>query len=206
MNHFKKLLPAVLVAGLIFTGAAAAFAQTEARQPIEPSCEVSLQLIVGSNDTAKRGELPANLNAITKRLRSTFPFSSFRLANTFLGRISNNGSYEYKSLGDVIGQDPAASPHALIEWNIGSFRIGPTAGGTPGFQATAFRFGARVPVMVGAREENGKMMPAVNYESIGMGLGRVGFAENVPTLIGTVDLPGADGTIFLVMTVRSADL
>ena len=50
------------------------------------------------------------------------------------------------------------------------------------------------------------MTPAISYESIGLVLHGLGFAENVPTLIGTVNLPGADGTIFLVMTVRSADL
>jgi hypothetical protein len=206
MYKFKVLLRAIFGIGLIFIAAAAAFAQTEAMSPIEPSCEVSLQLIVGSNDAAKRGEIPESLTAISKKLRSTFPFVNYRLANTFLGRISNNGNFEYKSVGDAFGQESAGSTQTFLEWSMVNFRTGPTAKGAPGFQAQGFRFGARVPVMVGAREENGKMTPSLSYESIGLSLGRLGFAENVPTLIGMVNLPGPDGTIFLVMTVRSADL
>ena len=173
---------------------------------IEPSCEVSLQLIVGSNDAAKRGDIPENLTAISKKLRSTFSFANYRLANTFLGRISNNGNFEYKSVGDAFGQGSAGSTQTFLEWSMGNFRPGPTAQGAPGFQAQGFRFGARVPVMVGAREESGKMTPSLSYESIGLSLSRLGFAKNVPTLIGTVNLPGADGTIFLIMTVRPAEL
>ena len=203
---FKIFLRAIFSISLTFTSAAAIFAQTEAMPAIQPSCEVSLHLIVGSNEAAKKGDIPENLNAIIKKLRSTFPFTNYRLANTLLGRISNDGSFEYKSVGDAFGQGSAGASQTFLEWSMNNFRTGPTAKGTPGFQAQGFRFGARVPVTVGTREENGKMIPSISYESIGLVLGKIGFAQTFPTLIGTIDMPGADGTIFLVMTVRSADL
>jgi hypothetical protein len=82
----------------------------------------------------------------------------------------------------------------------------PTAKGQPGFQAQAFRFGARVPVVAGnARADGGVPTAGLSYESIGLSLSKIGFAENTPTLIGTLNLPGANGTIFLIMTVRAAD-
>ena len=205
MNQPKFFLSAIFGLSLIFAMSVAAVAQPDAKPPVDPSYEISLQLVVGSNDAAKRTDVPENLSAISKQLRSTFTFSNYRLATTFLGRISNNGNFEYKSVTNIFGQESTSTSQTFLEWSMASFRTGPTAKGAPGFQAQAFRFGARVPVMVGAREENGKMSPIINYESIGLGLGRIGFAENVPTLIGTLNLPGADGTIFLVMTVRSAD-
>ena len=122
----KIFVPAILGFILILTSAAAAFAQTEAMSQIEPSCEVSLQLIVGSNDAAKRGDIPENLNAVSKKLRSTFSFTNYRLANSFLGRISNNGSFEYKSVGDVFGQASVAASQTFLDWSMNNFRTGPT--------------------------------------------------------------------------------
>ncbi|HEX3102519.1 MAG TPA: hypothetical protein VHQ01_12030, partial [Pyrinomonadaceae bacterium] len=78
--------------------------------------------------------------------------------------------------------------------------------GPQGFQAQGFNFGARVPVTTGTvKDQSGKDQPIVNYEKIGLDLSKVSFAENVPTLVGTLNLPGNSGTIFLIMTVKSAD-
>ena len=82
----------------------------------------------------------------------------------------------------------------------------PTTNGRTGFQADSFRFGARVPVvMSGPADASGKSLPIYNYEPIGIALSRVGLTDGSPTLIGTLNLPGTSGTIFLIMTVRSAD-
>ena len=93
----------------------------------------------------------------------------------------------------------------FLDWELGDFRTMPNAKGQTGFQARIFRFGAKVPVVVGGHEVNGKTTPVINYESIGLTLDKIGIAENVPTVIGTLNLPGTTGTIFLIMTVRSAD-
>jgi hypothetical protein len=82
----------------------------------------------------------------------------------------------------------------------------PTGNGQTGFQADSFRFGARVPVLTGGSSDAaGKGAPIYNYEPIGIALSRVGLMGGSPTLIGTLNLPGTSGTIFLIMTVRSAD-
>ena len=83
----------------------------------------------------------------------------------------------------------------------------PTAKGPSGFQAQSFRFGARVPVVTGnVKDDTGKLNQVINYESIGFSLAKVGVPENIPTFMGTVNLPGAGGTIFLVVTIKSVDL
>lgn len=70
----------------------------------------------------------------------------------------------------------------------------------------SLRFGARVPVVVGYRkDQTGKDEPAVNYEQIGLTMSRLGISENVPTLIGTLDVPNGTDMIFVVMTAKTLE-
>lgn len=173
---------------------------------VEPSYNISLQLIIGSNDAQNRGDLPAELNNVSRQLKSSFAFTNYRLASTFLGRISNTGNFEYKSTSNIFGQESSGATQSFIEWSAIQFRAMPNAAGQTGFQTQSFRFGARVPVLIAERkDEGGKVQPVFNYEQIGLNLSKVGLSQNTPTLIGTLNLPGTSGTIFLVMTVRSAD-
>ena len=170
----------------------------------EQSFDVSLHLVLGSNEGA-RGEMPSELSAVTKQIRSNFGFSNYRLASTFLGRISNSGSFEYKSVGNVFGPPSTADAQTFLEWSLGDFRTVPASVGPDSVQARAFRFGAKVPVVVGPAAGDGTKGAPIQYESIGVTVGKFGVKQNAPTLIGTLNLPGTSGTIFLIMTVRSVD-
>ncbi len=201
-KYLVKSLFVLLLAGAASLGA---YGQAPTRQ-VEPSYEVSLQLILGSNDASAKQEVPANLGSISKHLRNTFAFSNYRLAGTFLGRITNTGNFEYKSTTNMFGQESERLRPTFLDWSLLNFTHGPTEKGPQGFQAQVFRFGARVPVVVSSSADAGRPNSVVNYESIGLNLHKVGLQANSPTLIGTLNLPGAEGTVFLVMTVRSADL
>ncbi len=207
MNQPKIFLLAIITFSLILVGASVSHGQLDSKQPGGQSYDVSLQILIGSNDATQPVEIPAGLSALSKQLKSSFGFSKFRLASTLFGRLSNTGSFEYKSLTNIFGKETNITPQTFMEWSIGNFRNMPTARGTQGFQAQSFRFGARVPVPTSmAKDESGKMAPVVNYESIGLSLNKLGLPENAPTLIGTLNLPGAEGTIFLVVTVKSSDM
>ena len=192
-----------IAAVVVLTIAGLANAQGPAPAPMaDSSFDVSLHLVLGSNEGG-RGDLPNELSAVTKQMRSNFGFSNYRLASTFLGRISNSGSFEYKSVSNIFGQQSTVDTQTFLEWSLGDFHTVPTAGGGQAVQARAFRFGAKVPVVLGPT--GGDKAAPVQYESIGVNVGRFVVAQNTPTLIGTLNLPGTSGTIFLVMTVRSAD-
>jgi hypothetical protein len=210
MNQSILFRKAMLVFAVCLAASVAGFAQSDSPKQtmqVEPSYDVALHLLIGSNEGGAKTELPASLNNVSKQLKANFNFTNYRLASTFLGRISNTGNFEYKSVGDLVGKNIEGAPQTFLEWSVANFRNMPTAKGQPGFQAQAFRFGARVPVPVGVqRGEGDKGAPVYNYESIGLNLGKIGLAENTPTLVGTLNLPGADGVIFLVMTVKSADM
>lgn len=207
--NYRKLLKIAIALSMMLAASIAVLGQPELpRQQVEPSYDVELQLLIGSNDAGSRTELPASLANVTRHLRAAMPFASYRLASTFLGRVSNNGHFEYKSLSNIFGQEVELRSQSFLEWSLLNLKSLPTAKGGQGFQAQAFRFGAKVPVNTGSthKDESGKSIAVVNYESIGLSLNRVGLAENTPTLIGTLNLPGANGTIFLVMTVKAVEM
>lgn len=208
MNH-RKFTFAFAGLAIMIAASVTAFAQPEsaARVTVEPSYDVELQLLIGSNDGAKT-DLPDNLVAVTRQLKSAMPFTNYRVASAFLGRLSNGGNFEYKSLSNIFGQENELRSQSFLDWSLVRLRNLPTVKGGQGYQAETFRFGARVPVNTGAsvKDETGKSIAVINYEAIGVTLGRVGLAENTPTLIGTLNLPGANGTIFLVMTVKPVDM
>ena len=201
MHNPRSILTPLFVFSLIFVCSSMLHAQQ-----VEPSYDVSLQLVIGSNETAEKTELPADLSAVTRQLKTRFAFSNYRLANTILCRISNAGNFEYKSAGNIFGQQSNSGSPTFLESTISGFKSMPTAKGQPGFEAQAFRFGARVPIITGNyKDDVGKVNSVINYEQIGVTAVRLGLPQNVPTLIGTLNLPGTTGTIFLIMTVRSAD-
>jgi len=156
--------------------------------------DVTLQLVIGSNEGAK-GDLPADLVPVAKRIRTNFDLSNYRLASTFFGRIASNGNFEYNSVASIEGKDLSSSVPTFLEWSLRDLH---QATGARGLQAQTFRFGVKVPVAVGDSAKG----QGVNYEGLGIVLNRVGLNENTPTLIGTLHLPGTTGTIFLVMTIR----
>lgn len=180
--------------------AAPAAAQSDANPAAEAVHEITLQVLVGSNDAGQKGNLPQNLANITRQLKGNFAFSDYRIANTFLGRLSNNGNLEYKSVSNAFGQESDGESQTFLEWSIGNLRNGPG-----GLQAQAFRFGARVPVKTSSvREEGGNAVTSVSYESIGLNIARVGIPADTPTLLGSLTLPKTNGTLFLVITVTDS--
>ena len=202
MNLSKYLFPLAVITVLIAATASAAVAQADPLQQLEPSYEISLHVVIGSNEGAANTDLPASLAAVTRHLKGNYSFTNYRLANTFLGRIANTGNIEYKSVSNILGQETDAESQTFLEWSMGNFRAVPN-----GFQARSFRFGARVPVRTGTfKDATGVINPVVNYESIGLTMSLIGLPANTPTLVGTISLPKTTGTIFLVATIKTAEM
>jgi hypothetical protein len=189
---------------LLVLFASAALSQTSRPNPAEQNYEVTLNVFAGSNDASQRGGLPAAFGAISRQLTASFGYSNFRMINTYIGRIGSGGNIEYKSLADIFGREQQQQPDApaFLEWRIAGLRPSEAAGSNS-FQLNQFRFGARIPIRIGTgTDPSGKPQPAFNYESVGLNVDRLGVPENAPALIGTINLPRADGTVFLILTVR----
>ena len=163
----------------------------------ERSYEVSLQVLVGSNEPGAGAAVPQSLAGIVRDLKPRFAFENYRLANTYFGRIGTAGTLEYKSVTNILGQEAEADSPSFLEWTIG--RLDGAVDSSPRgvISAQPFRFGARVPIRTTA--------PNVVYESIGFNVNKLNFRENTPTLVGTLNLPKTAGTLFLVVTAKPVD-
>lgn len=207
MNRSKFIFSttvSLLLCLFLFT---AAYSQAPARAPGDPSYDIFLQVVVGSNEPGDRAELPANLSNLSRQLRATFGFSNYRLATTFIGRIGNEGNFEYKSVANIFGEETEGEFQTFSEYSLSNFRQLAEPRSDAAFQIGTFRFGAKIPVRMGSpiKDENGKALPSVvAYEPIGITATRLAIPENTPTLMGTLLLPKTRGTVFLVLTVKAS--
>jgi len=195
MNKPHRTFLIFAAAAVLIFGGRISLAQTASPAADQRSFEAVLYVILGSDD-ATGGELPSKLGPVGKQVRENFQFANYRLLNTYLGRIADNGSLEYKSVSSFQNASLEPDSPSFLEWNLARLSRDPNG---KNFSFELFRFGARVPVKMG--NDAGK---AVVYESVGMTLNRFGLVEGVPTLIGTISLPKTTGTVFLVMSVRPA--
>lgn len=202
MSESKSVFTFLLAAGLMLVCTAACLAQDAGRQ-LEPSYEVSLRFLTGSNDGGK-SELSADLSPIAKELKNNFAFTNYRVAGMLVGRVGSNGNYEYRSVSNIFGLESTAGTPTFLEWTLAGLNRVSTVNGSAALQGSAFRFGAKVPIMV-SHEDAGRTSTSISYENVGITAMRFGLTENTPTLIGTLSLPGTPGTIFLVMTARTVD-
>jgi hypothetical protein len=186
-------LVTILLSVLVLAGGS--LAQSDPRIAAESSFEVTLSVVTGSNDSSQKGELPAALSSVAKQLRSTFGFTNLRLGDTYVGRIGNNGTIAYKSIANIDGNSQSSTP-SFLDWQITGLRN--AANGANSVFINSFRFGARVPVIVGQSANNAP----IQYENVGLTVDRMTATINSPVLIGTVALPKADGgRVFLVLNV-----
>ncbi len=208
MTKPNFILKAAGAFALCFFSLINASAQTDVRttQIAEPSYEVVLQLVTGSNDAAQKNNLPVNLAAVTKNLTNNFSFSNYSLSDTYIGRVANTGSIDYKTISGSFGQTKDSQTPVFLDWTFQSLKNAPNGKGQNTIQIQQFRFGARVPVVTAMlKDENGRSNPVVSYEAIGLNLRTVSLAENSPTLIGTLPTQKTGETIFLVLTVKTID-
>jgi hypothetical protein len=190
----------ILLLSILFVSASSA----QNDQRIEPSYDVVLQIVIGGDDKTAGQPMPSGLSNITKQLRSNYSFNDYRLTNTYVGRIANGGNFEFKSVSTIFGRGVESETPSFLDWMLGGLRTGQNTSGKNDLMLQVFRFGARVPVKAGSREENGKQLPIFNYEPIGLTSSRVTISENTPTLLGSLSLPGVDSAMFVVVTFRPA--
>ena len=203
MNRNQKIFTIIFVAAVALSAGRISFAQGPGKPIADASYEAMLYVVLGSNDAAPGGELPKNIAGVTRQLRDNFNFSNYRLLNTYVGRIANNGSLEYKSVATLQNAtDREIDSPSFLEWSLNNLRTSEAAPSGDLLVMQVFRFGARVPIKFTSAIEGGKTHQTVNYENVGLTVNRLGVAQNSPTLIGTISLPRTAGTVFLVLSVR----
>ena len=186
---------------LLGLSAGLANGQTASISSSDTGYEAVLNILVGSNEAIPGKGLPKSLSSVQRQLNENFGFSNYTLSSTLLGRLSAPGSVEYKSISDHFGKESVDAP-TFVEWTVQLLPA--TSAEANKLQLNTFRFGARVPVIVRGKGPDAQSSGATTYESIGLSSQRVALPLGKPALIGTVSLPGTNGTLFLVLTIRPA--
>jgi hypothetical protein len=203
MNR-RKIFPLISLAFLFLAAASSQIAQNDQRPPIEPSYDVILQVVAGGDNKIPGQALPQNLSSVARQLKTNYNFPDIRLVNTYVGRVANGGDFEFKSVSNPFGRAIETDMISFLEWSLSGLRSGHSAAGKAEFMLQAFRFGARIPIKIGVVRDDPKQTPNFSYERVGLTSQRVSLAENSPTLLGSLALPGSDTAMFLVLTLRPA--
>ena len=198
ISHPLRIFLFTCLLGLL---AGLANGQTASTPSSDTGYEAVLNILVGSNESVPGKGLPKSLSSVQRQLNENFGFSNYNLSSTLLGRLSAPGSVEYKSISDHFGRESVDAP-TFVEWSLQLLPA--TSAEVNKLQLNAFRFGARVPVVIRGKGPDGQSSGATTYESIGLSSQRVALPIGKPALIGTVSLPGTNGTLFLVLTIRPA--
>jgi hypothetical protein len=202
MSLQKRTFTLLIIPFLFLAAVISGSAQADQARPAEANYEAILHVLVSGGQSGEA--LPSSLGAVSQQIKGEFGSGTLRLINTYLSRLSNMGSLEYKGVSNAYALEALPGSPSFLDWKLAGLRNLQNAGGQPVYQFQGFRFGARVPVRVGNFQDEKAPAP-INYEAIGLTLDRMSVRDNVPTLIGTLTQPRTDGTLFLVLTVRDAD-
>lgn len=205
MNKTKiafSIFAFLIVCLLSFTNS---FAQTPNKTQFEPSYEVVLQTLIGSNLANNKSEIPQTLSNVVKKLKNNYSYSNYSLSSTLLQRIGTAGTGELKSVSSEAVPNQERNFSVFSEWTLSNLQNVPSENGQTSIQFQNFRFGQRVPVVVSTvKDDGGKSNSVVNYEQVGLTLQRFSLAENTPTIVGSLSTTKPDELMFLVLTVRPA--
>jgi hypothetical protein len=205
MNSKIRIFSLLTISSIFLICVAAAFSQADAKLLAEPNYDAILHVVASSSEPGPAETLPQSLSAVSKQLRSDFGVTNLKLLNTYLGRLANTGSLEYKGISNTYVQQQDTESPSFLDWRLVGMKLMQNAAGQNVFQFQSFRFGARVPVKTTSyRDETGKVQAVYNYESIGLTLDRMSVTENSATLVGTLSQPRTNGTLFLILTVKNA--
>lgn len=168
-------------------------AQTPTNKPSEPSFDMILQTVVGSNDGVK-SEMPPTLSGIVKKIKADFPFANYRLTSTAIQRMVNRGGVEFNS----VSYTSEKNLPVFSTWDIDGVLFSTDEGGRETVSIQNFRFNQRIPIT----DWNDTLL--VNYEQIGLKT-KFNLIKNSPTVVGSLTTLKPDELMFLVLTVRPAE-
>ncbi|MEJ7862800.1 MAG: hypothetical protein WKF90_14310 [Pyrinomonadaceae bacterium] len=194
MNKSKTFFAVAALFIFCLVNAVDSFAETENKPPqADPVYEVVFHTLVASNNAGGKTDVPQTLSPVIKKLKNNFSFNNYRVTTTYLERVANTGSVEFKSVAKV--SVPSAPP-IFSEWSLGGLRNLQNSKGQTSIHVQSFRFGQRVPIRTGINDNS-----VINYENIGLTLNRFGLPLGEPTVIGSLSTANEE-LMFLVLTIN----
>jgi hypothetical protein len=203
---------------LLTMTAPAAFSQ-DSTQPVrataaredETNLDAQLYLILATNRETEDGRMPASLDTVMKRLHESLTFKHYSLAGTFVNRVRNGGRLDVSWVGGpfLVPANSMTSNPSLSQFTA-LVKLSADQGGLEVVRMNDFRFGSRVPIVTApanatTASTTGMVLPAVNYESIGLRTD-ISMREGMPVIAGTLNTgPSGDAIVVVVAARRSGN-
>jgi len=208
---YRGILFALVCGTLFLTSGRLASAQTQPQRDDDTNVDTQLYLIMGTNRDVDEGKMPINLEPAMKRLRETLNFKHFSVAATFLNRVKNGGTLDVSWVGGpFLATVPSAVGNPSFNQFTAMVKLVADDAGRPIVRLQGFRFGSRVPIIVGQRNTspastNADFFPVVNYETIGLRTD-ISMREGESVVAGTMNVgPSGDAIIVVIAGKRSAN-
>jgi hypothetical protein len=167
--------------------------------------DVQLYLVAASSDAGSSGSsLPQSLEGTIRQLRTSLPYTNYRLATTFLNRVKDNGSIQLRGVGSSLApsQIGPTSP-TMYDFSLTQVKTELDVENQPYIRIASFRFGLRMPIVTGTSRVEGSDIgsPVISYEPIGVTT-ELSVREGVPTIVGTMTTSRSNESLILVLFVK----
>lgn len=169
----------------------------EAPEPPVANLEVQLHLIAASRSSSEKSALPAGLEPVINQLQATLKYGGYRYVTTLLNRVKSGGNVESTGVTDAIFPQLTSNlGKTFYNFSLNSVRlISDTTGGEI-IQIPRFKFGAKVPVVVGSANP-----PSIQYNDIGI-YTELSLREGDLVVVGTTNISSADEAVIVVVSVK----
>ena len=213
MISFK--MPRVIVLVLLCACTLLLTAAVQAQAPNQPraaaedaNLEMQVFLILATNKETAQQSLPAVLDPVVKQLRQALPFKNFNLAASFLNRVKNNGKLEVTWLGGPYeAHGSPATTNPSFSQLTAFVRMFTDEGGRDVVRLNEFRFGTRVPIVIGQTTTsvstlNTAVVPAaVTYEPVGLRTD-LSMREGELVIAGTLNVSSSGDSLVVAVSAR----
>lgn len=157
--------------------------------------DVEIYLLAASDETSEGGRVPNSLAPVVKQLRATLPFASYRLSATMMNRTKNGGRLEVSGVGATPFAKLVTPAPLFSEYSISSVKLKADATGQSVVEISDFRFGARIPIQMGANTSN------IQYQNTGIKT-EFSMREGEPVIVGTLNVGQAGEAFILVVAAK----
>lgn len=169
----------------------------------EVNYDVQLDLVVASNG-AERGSVPQSLEGIIKQLRTSLPFTNYRLTTTFINRVKDGGTLESTGVGgSLLATTIGPSTPTFYNFNLYQVKMERDSHGQPFISIPKFRFNLRMPIITGTTlaSASNASSPIINYEAVGINT-EMSIREAVPTLVGTLTTSRPEELMLILISIK----
>jgi len=170
--------------------------------------DVQLYLLAASNEQSERGGagvVPQSLEGVVRQLRTTLPFTNYRLVTTFLNRVRDTGTVELKGVASSLmpSQIGPSSP-IFYDFNLVQVKMDLDSVGQPLIRIHRFRFGLRMPIITGTTRVEGSDVgsPVIQYEPVGVNT-ELSLRDGMPTVVGTMTTSRPGESLILLLSVKT---